>query len=105
MSSDDKCSLSGGACFQTMVGEMSHTTGWPHQLDPSVLPQHPSRSNPMGQGFDSAEEFRTLRLNALFRDLKALMKDSQNDRPTSAIITGAAEEPPFCSRSQSRKSS
>ncbi|MCC6416625.1 MAG: catalase/peroxidase HPI [Gemmataceae bacterium] len=51
---------------------------WPNQLDLSVLHQHSSLSNPLGQDFDYAEEFKTLDLDALKQDLIALMTTSQD---------------------------
>ena len=50
---------------------------WPNQLDLRVLHQHSPRSNPMGPDFDYAEEFKGLDLDALKRDLIALMTTSQ----------------------------
>jgi catalase-peroxidase len=50
---------------------------WPHQLNIQVLHQHSARSNPMGEAFDYAKEFKSLDLNAVIRDLHALMTDSQ----------------------------
>ena len=51
---------------------------WPNQLDLSVLHQHSSLSNPMGEAFDYAKEFKSLDLNAVIKDLRALMTDSQD---------------------------
>jgi len=51
---------------------------WPNQLDLSVLHQHSSLSNPLGDEFDYREEFKTLDLNALKRDLIDLMTTSQD---------------------------
>src|ERR671915_1953624 len=51
---------------------------WPNQLDLSVLHQHSSLSNPMGEDFDYAEEFKTLDLDALKQDLVELMTTSQD---------------------------
>jgi catalase-peroxidase len=51
---------------------------WPNQLDLSVLHQHSPQSNPMGEEFDYAEEFRSLDVDALRRDLIELMKTSQD---------------------------
>ena len=51
---------------------------WPHQLDLSVLHQHSSRSNPMGEDFRYADEFETLDLDALQRDLIEVMTTSQD---------------------------
>src|SRR6185312_11802524 len=50
---------------------------WPEQLDLRVLHQNSALSNPMGPGFNYAEEFKTLDLDALIQDLHALMTDSQ----------------------------
>ncbi len=51
---------------------------WPNQLSLSTLSQHSPRSNPMGEAFSYAEEFKTLDLDALIKDLHALMTDSQD---------------------------
>ena len=51
---------------------------WPNQPDLSVLRAHNPRSNPMGEDFDYAEEFQKLDVEALKRDLVALMTDSQD---------------------------
>jgi catalase-peroxidase len=51
---------------------------WPNQLDLSVLHQHSSLSNPMGEDFDYAEEFKTLDLDALKQDLVEVMTTSQD---------------------------
>jgi len=50
---------------------------WPNQLNLQVLHQHSALSNPMGEAFDYAEEFKSLDLNAVIKDLHALMTDSQ----------------------------
>ena len=50
---------------------------WPNQLDLQVLHQHSTRSDPMGEAFDYAKEFKSLDLNAVIKDLHALMTDSQ----------------------------
>ena len=51
---------------------------WPNQVDLQVLHQHSSLSNPMGEEFDYAQEFKSLDLNAVVKDLHALMTDSQD---------------------------
>ncbi len=51
---------------------------WPHQVDLQVLHQHSDLSNPMGKSFDYAKEFNSLDLNAVIRDLHALMTQSQD---------------------------
>jgi catalase-peroxidase len=50
---------------------------WPNQLNLKVLHQHSPKSDPMGKEFNYAEEFKTLDLNAVIKDLHALMTDSQ----------------------------
>ncbi|MEA2185124.1 MAG: catalase-peroxidase, partial [Solirubrobacteraceae bacterium] len=51
---------------------------WPNQLDLSVLHKRSSLSNPMGEDFDYAEEFKTLDLDALKQDLVDVMTTSQD---------------------------
>jgi catalase-peroxidase len=50
---------------------------WPNQLNLQALHQHSTLSDPMGEAFDYAKEFRSLDLNAVIKDLQALMTDSQ----------------------------
>src|SRR5260221_3779206 len=75
MSSDtageSKCPFSGRARPYT------NDQWWPNQLDLRVLHQHSTLSNPMGEAFDYAREFKSLDLNAVIADLHALMTDSQ----------------------------
>ncbi len=58
-------------------GGTANQDWWPKQLKLNILHQHSSRSNPMGQDFDYGEEFKSLDLKALKKDLRALMTDSQ----------------------------
>jgi catalase-peroxidase len=51
---------------------------WPEQLNLALLHQHSSLSNPMGEEFNYAEEFKSLDLDAVIEDLKTLMTDSQD---------------------------
>ena len=51
---------------------------WPNQLKLNILRQHSSKSDPMGEGFDYAEEFKSLDYKALKEDLHKLMTDSQD---------------------------
>jgi catalase-peroxidase len=51
---------------------------WPNALSLQALRQHSSRSDPMGPAFDYAAEFKSLDLNAVIKDLRALMTDSQD---------------------------
>jgi catalase-peroxidase len=56
----------------------SNRDWWPNQLNLKILHQHAPASNPMGEAFDYAREFKKLDLTALKRDLYALMTDSQD---------------------------
>src|SRR5262249_44413582 len=58
-------------------GGPSNRDWWPNQVRVDLLHQHSPRSNPMGEEFDYAAEFRSLDFAALKRDLAALMTDSQ----------------------------
>ncbi|NUP07322.1 MAG: catalase/peroxidase HPI [Polyangiaceae bacterium] len=58
-------------------GGTSNRDWWPNQLRLDLLHQHSSKSNPMGEDFDYAKEFRSLDYAALKKDLAALMTDSQ----------------------------
>ncbi len=56
----------------------SNRNWWPNQLRLGILHQHSTKSNPMGEDFNYAEEFKSLDLSAVKRDLLALMTDSQD---------------------------
>src|SRR5258708_968803 len=56
----------------------SNRDWWPEQLNLGILHQHSSLSNPMGEEFNYAEEFKSLDLDAVIQDLKTLMTDSQH---------------------------
>jgi catalase-peroxidase len=57
---------------------MSNRDWWPNQLNLKILHQHSNMSNPMGEAFNYVEEFNKLDLEALKKDLYALMTDSQD---------------------------
>ncbi len=61
----------------TLAGARSNANWWPNQLNVNILHQHSPLSDPMKKGFNYAEEFKTLDLNAVVKDLHALMTDSQ----------------------------
>jgi catalase-peroxidase len=71
---DDK---SAGKCPVMHTG-VTNRDWWPKQLNLQVLHQHSTLSNPMGEAFDYAKEFNSLDLNAVIKDLYALMTDSQD---------------------------
>jgi len=62
----------------TTVGTRSNRDWWPNQINLKILHQHSALSDPMGTGFNYAEEFAKLDLAAVKQDLQALMKDSQD---------------------------
>jgi len=77
MSSEAKCPFTGGMLQHTVAGAKGIGDWWPNQLNLSILHQHSSLSNPMGESFDYAKEFKTLDLDAVIKDLQALMTESQ----------------------------
>jgi catalase-peroxidase len=60
-----------------VAGAPSNANWWPNQLNLKILHQHSSKANPMGEEFNYAEEFKSLDLDAVIKDLHALMTDSQ----------------------------
>jgi catalase-peroxidase len=62
----------------TAAGAPSNATWWPEQLNLKILHQHSPKSDPMGEEFNYAEEFKKLDFDALKKDLHALMTDSQD---------------------------
>ena len=56
----------------------SNRDWWPNQLNLRVLHQHSSMSDPMGKKFNYAKEFKSLDLEAVKKDLLALMTNSQD---------------------------
>ena len=69
-----KCPVMHGSV--TKAGE-SNTDWWPNALNLDILHQHDTKTNPLGEEFNYAEEFKKLDLEAVKNDLKALMTDSQ----------------------------
>jgi catalase-peroxidase len=57
---------------------MTNRLWWPNQLDLSVLHQNPAAADPMGEGFDYAQAFKSLDLKAVKQDIVALMTESQD---------------------------
>ena len=74
MNEDSKCPVTGS----TARGGTSNRDWWPNQLNLKILHQQSHMSNPMGEAFNYAEEFKKLDLEALKKDLYALMTDSQD---------------------------
>jgi catalase-peroxidase len=72
MDGESKCPFPGGTRAHT------NRDWWPNQLNLQVLHQNSTLSDPMGEAFDYAKEFKSLDLNAVIKDLHALMTDSQD---------------------------
>jgi catalase-peroxidase len=70
-----KCPVMHGANTETNNSVMSW---WPNALNLDILHQHDTKTNPLGENFNYAEEFKTLDLEALKNDLKTLMTESQD---------------------------
>src|SRR6266436_6062803 len=73
MSTEAKCPF-----IHTAAGATTNADWWPNQLNLKILHQHSSKSDPMGEELNYAEEFKSLDLNAVVKDLHALMTDSQD---------------------------
>jgi catalase-peroxidase len=69
------CPFSGA---NTSIGARSNQDWWPNQLNLKILHQNPPTLNPMGEKFNYVEEFKTLDLKAVKKDLEHLMTDSQD---------------------------
>ena len=78
MSNESKCPVPHGASRNTAAGAPSNANWWPNQLNLKILHQHSAKSDPMGEAFDYAEAFKSLDLDAVVKDLHALMTDSQD---------------------------
>src|SRR5579863_4796928 len=78
MSSEAQCPFSNDAIKHTSAGAKGNRDWWPNQLNLGILHQNSSLSNPMEKEFDYAQEFKKLDLDAVIKDLRALMTDSQD---------------------------
>ena len=78
MSEESKCPVTGKGSSQVAGGGTTNRDWWPDQLKLNILRQHSCKSDPMGKGFNYADEFKSLDLAAVKRDLVALMTDSQD---------------------------
>ena len=78
MSTQAKCPFTGGMLQHTTAAAKGNADWWPNQLNLAILHQQSSLSNPMGESFNYAKEFKTLDLDAVVKDLRALMTASQD---------------------------
>src|SRR6476620_10086546 len=77
MATESKCPVMGGPQRHTAAAAAAHLRWWPNQLRLQVLHQHSPLGNPMGEEFSYAEEFKTLDVDALKRDVFEVMTTSQ----------------------------
>ena len=78
MTTESKCPVLGGSHRHTAVGATANQHWWSNQLNLKVLHQNSPQSDPMGEEFNYAEEFKTLDLDALKNDIEAIMTTSQD---------------------------
>ena len=77
MSTESKCPFAGGARKNAVAGATTNADWWPNQLNLKILNQRSPLFDPMGETFNYAEAFKSLDLDAVIKDLHALMSDSQ----------------------------
>ncbi|HTB46779.1 MAG TPA: catalase/peroxidase HPI [Acetobacteraceae bacterium] len=75
---DAKTDTNVGQCPVIHSGGRANRDWWPNQLNLQLLHQHSALSDPLGEAFDYAKEFKSLDLNAVVKDLHALMTNSQD---------------------------
>lgn len=78
MENESKCPFHGGAIKQTAGGGTGNRDWWPNQLKVNILRQHAATSNPMDESFNYTEAFKSLDLDAVKKDIVALMTDSRD---------------------------
>lgn len=76
--SSAKCPFLNGEMNQAAGGGTTNKDWWPNALNLNILRQHSTLTNPMDDGFDYAEEFKSLNLDVVKKDLTDLMTDSQD---------------------------
>jgi catalase-peroxidase len=82
MNEESKSQVMGRTHEHTVGGGTTNRDWWPNQLRLDILHQHSSKSNPMGEGFNYAKEFKSLDLEAVKKDLRELMTKSQEWWPS-----------------------
>ena len=78
METEGKCPVLGGPHRHTAVGATANQHWWPNQLNLRILHQNSPQSDPMGEDFNYAEEFKTVDLNELKKDIEEVMTTSQD---------------------------
>ena len=80
---NSKCPVTGAGSKHVVGRGRSNRDWWPNQLNLDILRQHSSKSNPMGEDFNYAEEFKSLDLDAVKKDLHR-----SDDRFTGLVASG-----------------
>jgi catalase-peroxidase len=78
MLDEAKCPYLNGTHKHALAGTQANANWWPNQLNLRVLHQHSTLSDPNGEAFNYAQEFKSLDLNAVIKDLHELMTSSQD---------------------------
>ena len=78
MATESKCPVLGGPHRHSAVGATANQHWWPNQLNLKILHQNSPQSDPMGEDFNYAEEFKTLDLGAVKNDINDVMTNSQD---------------------------
>ncbi len=78
LQTEAKCPFPSRSLTPTAARARTNADWWPNQLNLKILQQHSERSNPMGRDFNYAQEFNSLDLHAVVKDLHSLMTDSQD---------------------------
>ncbi len=77
MTTESKCPFPGGLSKQSVAGARTNANWWPNQLNLKILHQNSPLIDPMGEASNYADAFKSLDLDAVIKDLNALMTDSQ----------------------------
>ncbi len=77
MDTDSQCPVTGGSRERRAAASFANRDWWPNQLNLKILNKNSPLTDPMGEEFNYAEEFKSLDLDAVIKDLHALMTDSQ----------------------------
>jgi len=72
-----KCPFHHGTIKETANSASTNKDWWPNRLNVDILRQHSEKSNPLGEDFNYAEEFKTIDYDALKKDLGNVMTDSK----------------------------
>src|SRR5262249_38332072 len=88
MTTEGKCPVTNGAHGTKMPRARSNRDWWPNQLNLEILHQNSPLSNPMGEEFNYAEEFKKLDLDALKKDIEAVMTTSHDCSPADVGNAG-----------------